>query len=114
MSDLGLVELTRRRQGQSLRELFTEHCAACSGIGVVPTLELGPAGSRRTITFKHKEDEQSKSRGGQRRISAFTGTPLRAATASNGRILPTVEEPEDALSVVPQEILEQVPDDTLP
>ena len=33
LSDLGLVELTRRRQGQSLRELFTSHCHSCSGMG---------------------------------------------------------------------------------
>ncbi len=33
LSDLGLVELTRHRQGQSLAEIFTKKCSACSGSG---------------------------------------------------------------------------------
>ena len=33
MSGLGLVELTRRRRGQSLREAFTEACPHCGGSG---------------------------------------------------------------------------------
>lgn len=47
LSDLGLVELTRHRQGQSLSEIFTKKCPACGGLGAVledlnfaaPTLE---------------------------------------------------------------------------
>lgn len=35
LSDLGLVELTRHRQGQSLAEVFTKKCPACSGNGIV-------------------------------------------------------------------------------
>lgn len=35
LSDLGLVELTRHRQGQSLSEIFTKKCTVCSGNGVV-------------------------------------------------------------------------------
>lgn len=37
LSDLGLVEMTRHRQGQSLSEIFTKKCIACSGTGL--TLE---------------------------------------------------------------------------
>jgi len=33
------------------------HCTQCSGLGVVPTLELGPVDNRRVISFKSKEDE---------------------------------------------------------
>lgn len=33
LSDLGLVELTRHRQGQSLSEIFTKKCPACGGTG---------------------------------------------------------------------------------
>lgn len=33
LSDLGLVELTRHRQGQSLAELFTKKCPHCQGTG---------------------------------------------------------------------------------
>ncbi|MEI7474147.1 MAG: Rne/Rng family ribonuclease [bacterium] len=35
LSDLGLVELTRHRQGQSLAEIFTKKCPACNGTGAV-------------------------------------------------------------------------------
>ncbi len=35
LSDLGLVELTRHRQGQSLAEIFTKKCPACQGLGAI-------------------------------------------------------------------------------
>lgn len=35
LSDLGLVELTRHRQGQSLAEIFTKKCDKCGGQGFV-------------------------------------------------------------------------------
>ncbi|MBS2003416.1 MAG: Rne/Rng family ribonuclease [Cyanobacteria bacterium SZAS LIN-5] len=117
LSDLGLVELTRRRQGQSLRELFTVHCTGCSGLGVVPTLELGTAEHRRVISFKSPE-ETTKTRGGNNRRPLRQqnagGGQLRAATAHNGRILPTVDEAEEEdFTDVPEEILDQMPDDLL-
>lgn len=34
LSDLGLVELTRRRQGQSLIEVFGHTCSSCNGTGL--------------------------------------------------------------------------------
>lgn len=36
LSDLGLVELTRHRQGQSLSELFSKKCPHCGGTGQIP------------------------------------------------------------------------------
>ncbi len=36
LSDLGLVEMTRHRQGQSLSEIFTRRCTTCSGTGHAP------------------------------------------------------------------------------
>lgn len=35
LSDLGLVELTRHRQGQSLAEVFTKKCDKCGGTGYI-------------------------------------------------------------------------------
>jgi len=123
LSDLGLVELTRRRQGQSLRELFTAHCTTCSGHGVTPTLALGPADNRRLIVFKTKEEELASrgGRGQQRRPSNNRQSGvLRAASASNGRVMPSIEEeaPEqeqdfDETAFVPEEILAQMPDELL-
>jgi hypothetical protein len=118
LSDLGLVELTRRRQGQSLRELFTLPCQSCLSLGVVPALEIGSGENKRVITFKSNEDFLGKGRGlvgGRQKM-----TVLRAATASNGRIMPTIDiqsgsqsSEEDNMAALPQHILEQVPDDLL-
>ncbi|HEY9785771.1 MAG TPA: Rne/Rng family ribonuclease [Candidatus Obscuribacterales bacterium] len=117
LSDLGLVELTRRRQGQSLRELFTVHCASCQGMGVVPTLEIGPLHDRKVITFKpHEEEVVNKGKSSARRGSKPQGAVLKAASVMSGRVLPTVEEVspfDEGLEFVPEEILEQVPDDLL-
>jgi ribonuclease E len=33
LSDLGLVEMTRHRQGQALNEIFTRRCTVCNGTG---------------------------------------------------------------------------------
>lgn len=38
LSELGLVELTRKRQGQSLYELFSRPCPTCGGLGHVSNL----------------------------------------------------------------------------
>lgn len=35
LSDLGLVEMTRHRQGQSLAEIFTKRCPHCGGTGQI-------------------------------------------------------------------------------
>lgn len=121
LSDLGLVELTRRRQGQSLRELFTVHCTHCHGIGVTPTLEIGHGSHKTVIAFRPADEDTSKSsRQNQRRNSQNRGgSVLRAATAMGGRVVPTVdveesqESFEDAMPFVPEEILDQVPDDLL-
>lgn len=43
LSDLGLVELTRHRQGQSLVEIFAKKCPACGGSGhVLEDLSFSP------------------------------------------------------------------------
>ena len=38
LTELGLVELTRRRQGQNIYELFGDKCSACNGLGHVENL----------------------------------------------------------------------------
>ncbi len=35
LTELGLVELTRKRQGQNIYELFGKKCSTCNGIGLV-------------------------------------------------------------------------------
>ena len=38
LTELGLVELTRRRQGQNIYELFGEKCSTCNGLGHLENL----------------------------------------------------------------------------
>ncbi|CAF0800060.1 unnamed protein product [Rotaria sordida] len=136
LSDLGLVELTRRRQGQSLRELFSIKCQSCVGQGVIPQLELGPPEDRRIIAFRNRDEEnrRGKSRGGAK----GGNQPLKAASAFSGRVMPSRDSRDnehghshghDAHDVsdahdegldhghefddVPEEILAQMPEDLL-
>lgn len=115
LSDLGLVELTRRRQGQSLRELFTAKCGHCHGQGAIPELEIGHSEFRRVISVR--VPEESGGRGGRNRS-------LKAVSALGGRIRPTVaeqgvgveadaevEQNVDIQEDIPEEILAQLPED---
>lgn len=126
MSDLGLVELTRRRQGQSLRELFAEVCPHCSGTGAVPTLTLGSGDNRRVISLPNKDDEANRGKSGKRTGGMVSkATPLRSASLNGGRIQQqSVQEFEPEIEVdeevteeididVPVEILEQMPEELL-
>lgn len=116
LSDLGLVELTRRRQGQSLRELFTSHCTSCSGLGIAPTLELGFGEHARLLSLRKDDDLlRGRRRGGQ---GGRQQTPvLRSATVGGGRIKPTlieaIDEIVEDLESLPEEILSQVPEELL-
>jgi len=42
ISDLGLVEMTRKRIGEGLLESFTQTCPTCDGRGVVFDMEIFP------------------------------------------------------------------------
>lgn len=114
LSDLGLVELTRRRQGQSLRELFTQECSHCTGQGVMPTLSLSIQDGTRTIELPSEESDEGRpsySRG-------KSGAALKSASVSQGRVVstPLPEESEDEdedEEDVPDDILAQVPEDLL-
>jgi ribonuclease E len=57
LSDLGLVELTRHRQGQSLAEIFTKKCPACSGSGMILE-EFNFASPSQEIDFRLKNPKQ--------------------------------------------------------
>ena len=130
LSDLGLVELTRRRQGQSLRELFSVKCHVCIGQGVIPSLEIGSAEHRRIISFRVPEEETRK---GGRNRNRGGGHALKSASAHSGRVHfdadvdnshakhkysqvsvePDVHDHDHDLDDVPEDILAQMPEDML-
>ncbi|MBX9570932.1 MAG: Rne/Rng family ribonuclease [Candidatus Obscuribacterales bacterium] len=121
MSDLGLVELTRRRQGQSLRELFAETCPHCSGTGAMPTLTLGSGENKRVISLPNRDEDALKGKGNMKGRGQANKGQLRAVSATGQRLQPTVQdfEPaseegvEEEIAEVPEEILEQMPDELL-
>ena len=49
LSELGLVELTRKRQGQSLYEIFGYPCPTCEGLGILARLPGSEPGRLLTV-----------------------------------------------------------------
>ena len=58
LTELGLVELTRKRQGQNIYELFGKKCSACSGTGHIENnLNYEIA----NVQIKNSEEKHNKS-----------------------------------------------------
>ncbi len=55
LSELGLVELTRKRQGQNLYELFSRTCPTCGGLGHVVHLSGEPETRERDFVGTPRE-----------------------------------------------------------
>ena len=76
LSDLGLVELTRRRQGQSLQEIFGHVCQVCSGAGL--SFEVNLNGELRKVRQEGQEEradwrsQRGRRQGGQRRYGQYS------------------------------------------
>lgn len=72
LSDLGLVELTRHRQGQSLSEIFTKKCDKCGGQGfIIDELKLSTptaVGENRAKMNKIKGPFNSNFSGGSENV----------------------------------------------
>ena len=58
LSDLGLVELTRRRQGQSLQEIFGHSCQSCNGTGY--HFEISFSGELKRRSDDDSQDKQER------------------------------------------------------
>ncbi len=52
ISELGLVEMTRKRNRESISQLLNETCPTCAGLGSVPTIETLAYGSLRKLREK--------------------------------------------------------------
>ncbi|MBD2187260.1 Rne/Rng family ribonuclease [Pseudanabaena mucicola] len=59
LTELGLVELTRKRQGQSIYELFGRPCASCGGLGHLMHLPGEAVGQPVDATSRTWEAKQS-------------------------------------------------------
>ena len=96
ITELGLVELTRKRQGQNIYELFGRACPSCGGLGHVVTLpgkdSLQPlaalpglvrsvASARAEVSSPSGIDAGARRRGGKGGARSFDTEPT---AASNG------------------------------
>lgn len=118
LTELGLVELTRKRQGQNIYELFSRACPSCGGLGHVAVLPgkdtLQPlanvAGIVRSAASARAEVPSPAlaadlSGSGRRRRGGRTG---RAETPSSESGLGSLSEPSP-LPIAPQEQDETIP-----
>lgn len=102
LTDLGLVEMTRHRQGQSLKEIFAKTCPTCNGVGHVANefawaslgqeqraaqdARYGPGGRGKPPSLRnrlpHKSDSSSSrshdSRGTEEKKEGFSGGVIRS------------------------------------
>ncbi|MFP4006830.1 MAG: Rne/Rng family ribonuclease [Spirulinaceae cyanobacterium] len=89
LSELGLVELTRKRQGKNIYELFGQECPTCGGLG----------------HLAHLPGE-----GGDQRLA---DTPISLATPSNTLSLkPILDKDKDKREVEPEVLLDLRGDDS--
>ena len=107
ISDLGLVELTRHRQGQSLYELFTKHCPHCQGNGYIITdlsFASSPQETEQNIKSTKNKIMQNKKHQNKKSIST---NPSR--TAQN-----LINRPEQEEVKIEQKDIEEFFDDKTP
>jgi ribonuclease E len=98
LSELGLVELTRKRQGQNIYELFGETCATCGGLGhlahVPGETVYGADGEAVPISLVSSSPQREhRSRGGNSDRTSLSGRGLSREPRRNARTLPDLRPP---------------------
>ncbi|NEO82765.1 MAG: ribonuclease E/G [Spirulina sp. SIO3F2] len=91
LSELGLVELTRKRQGQNLYELFAQECPSCGGLGHVCQLP-GESGIETLDKQPSNIASTSYSKFPEKRVSPFR-TPFEPQSNDSARNLDLVNHP---------------------
>jgi ribonuclease G len=94
ISELGLVEMTRKRVRQDLRALLTQHCPTCRGTGVVKSNETLATEIYRAVQAKAAAEAPP---GEGREIVARVHPDLAGYLGADGR--PELERLEAALEV---------------
>jgi ribonuclease E len=97
LSELGLVELTRKRQGQNIYELFGETCATCGGLGHlahVPGEAVFDANGEAVAVSLVSASPQREYRGRSNTDhSSTSGRSLNRGPRRNDRTLPDLRQP---------------------
>ena len=97
LSELGLVELTRKRQGQNIYELFGETCATCGGLGHlahVPGEAVYDANGEAVAVSLVSTTPQREYRGRNNTENSSTSSrSLSRGPRRNDRTLPDLRQP---------------------
>ncbi len=109
LSDLGLVELTRHRQGQTLAEIFTKKCPHCQGAGqIIEEIQFASSVSEGeyrakaakvklpTHHFKNKPERPSKFNNNNNKQKQLTANPSLIAQVEVDTNVPDVKVEVDA------------------
>ena len=107
LSELGLVELTRKRQGQNIYELFGRACPSCGGLGHVAVLpgkdQMQPlataTGLVRTAASARAEATSSQAEGGRRRRGGRGRVAAQAVITADERVESPTQAVEDTAVV---------------
>ena len=107
LSELGLVELTRKRQGQNIYELFGRACPSCGGLGHVAVLpgkdQMQPlataTGLVRTAASARAEATSSPAEGGRRRRGGRGRVAAQAVITADERVDSSPQAVEDTAVV---------------
>ena len=113
LSELGLVELTRKRQGQNIYELFGETCSTCGGLGhlahVPGEAVYGADGEAVPISLVSTVPQREHRRSSSTDHTSLAGKGLSRSPRRNDRTLP---DPRQA-APAPAEVWETLdPDGT--
>jgi ribonuclease E len=103
LSELGLVELTRKRQGQNIYELFGETCSTCGGGEAVPISLVSTAPQREYRNRSNSDNTSLSGRGlsrGPRRNDRTLPDPRQVAPEPWDTVDPEGIESEDDFNLV--------------
>ena len=115
LTELGLVELTRKRQGQNIYELFGRACPSCGGLGhvaVLPGKDLlqplatatglvrSAASARAEVTSPIEAGNANgrRRRGGRGRLTQDSTPVLTESTSSEAPVVSSQEAQEPVIS----------------
>lgn len=93
LSELGLVELTRKRQGQNIYELFGHTCPACEGLGHLVHLPGEPEPIVSTVVPSAAEYAFPDTRASQREVLALDTDDSDADALSDLQELDLINHP---------------------
>ncbi|NQV11332.1 MAG: Rne/Rng family ribonuclease [Cyanobacteria bacterium] len=111
LSELGLVELTRKRQGQNIYELFGRACPSCGGLGHVAVLpgtdSLQPlatvsglvrsaASARAEVVSPATTESNGRRRGGRGSRGGRSSEPVEAPVSAPVQATASSSEPSEA------------------